>query len=642
MALISLHSVHFSYAGPEFLNDITFHLESGERICIIGRNGAGKSTFLKLLSGDAAPLRGTVERVAGLRVGYLPQIVPDHLDGSVFEAVADGLGTAGRIVSELESLRNSRCPSADRQMETLRSRLGDLNEWDLVHRVERTIKTCRLEPDDRVASMSAGMKRRVILARAFVSDPRVLLLDEPTNHLDIPTIEWLEDTLLQSKMTLAFITHDRMLVEKLATRIVEIDRGSLHNWACDYRTYLQRRDQLLTTQDRQKSRLDRKVDQETQWLHRGVKARGTRNEGRVKALKQLREERKAWRELTGSVRLRIQEAQRSGRLVIDAENVSFAYDTAPVIHHFSTSILRGDRIGIMGPNGCGKSTLLRLILGDLKPQTGVVRTGTKLSVAYFDQLRQQLDPEKSVIDCIAGGLREVTIGGRPRHVFSYLKDFLFDPAEAEAPVKTLSGGERNRLLLARLFTKESNLLVLDEPTNDLDADTMDILETQLMNYSGTVLVVSHDRTFLNNVVTATLVFEPDGRIQEYAGGYDDWLLQRQSGDRQLRTESSWSGSTTEPVTKSGAKRVGASSEKPSAKKLSYHLVRELAVLPGEIEILEQDMQDLYAQMSSPEFYLSPPDMIRATRQKLQETEALLDRKMARWAELDDQDQCLKT
>ncbi len=641
MALISLHSVHFSYAGPEFLNDITFHLESGERICIIGRNGAGKSTFLKLLSGDAAPTQGSVERMTGLRLGYLPQIVPDNLNANVFEVVAGGLGAAGRIASDIESLRNSSCTSADSQMETLRNQLGELNEWDLVHRVERTIKTCRLKPDMRVESMSAGMKRRVILARALVSDPQVLLLDEPTNHLDIPTIEWLEDMLLQSKMTLAFITHDRMLVEKLATRIIEIDRGSLHNWACDYRTYLQRRDQLLTTQNRQKSRLDRKVDQETQWLHRGVKARGTRNEGRVKALKQLREERKAWRELTGSVRLRIQEAQRSGRLVIDAENISFTYDKTPVIQNFSASILRGDRIGIMGPNGCGKSTLLRLILGDLTPQTGIVRTGTKLSVAYFDQLREQLDPDTSVIDSIAGGLREVSIGGKPRHVFSYLKDFLFDPADAEAPVKTLSGGERNRLLLARLFTKESNLLVLDEPTNDLDADTMDILETQLMEYSGTVLVVSHDRTFLNNVVTATLVFESDGRIQEYAGGYDDWLLQRQAGERQIRTKTLKSRSTAGPAAKSGAKRSGTAAEKPRSKKLSYRLARELEALPGEIEMLEQQIQDMYSRMSGPEFYLSPADVIRATRQKLQETESLLDNKMARWAELDDQDQLSK-
>ncbi|MBN1880255.1 ATP-binding cassette domain-containing protein [bacterium] len=626
MAIISLHSVSFSYSGPPLLQDLTLHVEAGERVCIIGRNGAGKSSLLGLIARDLIPAEGMVETVEELQIGYLPQIVPADLNGSVYEIVAAGLGSIGKILIELHRHNKTGIPMDSMRLETLHRELGEFTEWDLEHRIERTIHTCKLDPDDRTEPMSAGMKRRVLLARAMVANPDVLLLDEPTNHLDIPTIQWLEDYLLASGKTLVFITHDRMLLSRLATRIVEIDRGRLHNWGCDYAKYTQRRDELLTTENRQKQHIDKKLRTEEEWLHRGVKARGTRNEGRVKALKQLRLERKAWRELTGSVHMRIQEAQRSGKLVIDAEDVSFSYGDMPIIRNFNTTVLRSDRIGIMGPNGCGKSTLLKLMLGELKPLTGLIRFGTNLNVAYFDQLREQLDPDQSIIDSIAGGLREVTIGGRSRHIYSYLKDFLFDPSGADALVKTLSGGERNRLLLARLFIRPSNLLVLDEPTNDLDADTLDILEDQLMDYAGTVLVVSHDRTFLNNVVTATLVFEPDGSVGEYAGGYDDWLLQRNSAEPVYQP-------TETARTPRDRADTGENRGKPA--KLSYMLSRELAALPDEIDQLETDIDLIYDRMSAPDYYLNDPESMRATQLRLNELESLLEARIARWAELDD-------
>lgn len=628
MALISLHSVCFSYAGPEFLRDITFHLETGERVCVIGRNGAGKSTFLHLLSGTVSPSAGHVDISSGLRIGFLQQTVPEISDGHVFEVVARGLGWMGDILADMNSVSRANSPDKSDILDRLRHRLGDKSDWELVHRVERTIQECRLSSQTEVATMSAGMKRRVLLARALVHDPQVVILDEPTNHLDISTIQWLEKILSGAGKTLVFVTHDRMLIERLATRIVEIDRGNLVNWACDYSTYLQKRDRILTTEKRQKNHLDKKLKTETDWLHRGIKARRTRNEGRVKALNELRKERKAWREMTGSVSMQIQSAHQSGRMVIDAQNVSFSYDANPVIKDFNTTILRRDRIGIMGSNGCGKSTLLRLLLGDLQPQKGTVRHGTKLVTSYFDQLRQQLNPDATVFDSIAGGLHDITINGRKRHIHSYLKDFLFNPAHAEAPVKTLSGGERNRLLLARLFTKESNLLVMDEPTNDLDADTLEILENQLMEYPGTVLVVSHDRTFLNNVVHATFVFEDGGRIVEYAGGYDDWLAQRKCEHTPLK-------SAGQKMTGGNASRNKPICQAEKTRKLSFHLVHELAALLGEIDQLETEIRQIYAMMSSKDFYLEKPDCIREIQQRLKEKQTLLETKIERWTELDD-------
>ena len=632
MALISLSQLSFTYSGPEFLTDVTFHLEKGERVCIIGRNGSGKSTLLRLMSNELSPGGGSCETAKDLRVGSLPQVVPENISGAVFDVVALGMGSKGKIISELERLgQRQGQESILEQMEQLRKQLGEDTEWELVTRINRIIKNCRLKPEDRVEVMSAGMKRRVLFARALAADPQVLLLDEPTNHLDIKTIQWLEEYLLQSDITLVFVTHDRMLVEKLATRIVELDRGKIFNWACDYKTYIQRRDQMLNAQDKQKANLDRLLKNEEAWLRQGVRARRTRNEGRVKALKQLRADRKAWRELTGSVNLKIQEAEKSGKQVIQMKNVSFGYDESQVIKGFSTAIMRGDRVGIMGANGCGKSTLLRLMLKELEPNSGTVKHGTKLQIAYFDQLRDQLDPDATVIDSIAGGLREVNIGGKKRHVYSYMKDFLFDPAVAEAPVRTLSGGERNRLLLARLFTKRANLLVMDEPTNDLDSDTLELLEDHLMDYTGTVLVVSHDRTFLNNVVHATLVFEDEHHIQEYAGGYDDWLIQRKqpSEDPSAKNKKSQKKSDTSSNQAKGEKKT------TGKQKLSYKLKRELEQLPGEIEALEKEQNNLFEEMSGADFYLRAPDEIKTCEKRLKELETDLDARIERWAELDE-------
>ncbi|MCD4652855.1 ATP-binding cassette domain-containing protein [bacterium] len=636
MALINLHHLNFSYTGPTFLKNISFHLKPKERVCIISHNKSRKSTLLNLINRDLTPSGGSLETMKNASIGMLPQIVPKNMKGSVFDVVAPGLGAKGIVIAELEKL-TSQTNTAGQQttqtdlnrMETLRNSLGEDTEWELVNQIKRAIKTCDLKPETPVEPLSAGMKRRVLLARTLAGNPDVLLLDEPTNHLDISTIQWLEQFFLNSEQTIIFVTHDRMLLEKLATRIVEIDRGSLFNWACDYRTYMQRREQMLTAQDKQKTNLDRKLRVEETWIRQGVKARRTRNEGRVKALKQLRTERKAWRDLTGSVRMRIQEAEKSGRLVIDAENITFGYDKTLIIDNFSTTIMRGDRIGILGPNGCGKSTLLKLLLKEIQPNRGSVLHGTRLQIAYFDQLRDQLDPEASVLDSIAHGMREVTLGGKKRHVYSYLKDFLFDPADAEAPVKTLSGGERNRLLLARLFAKESNLLILDEPTNDLDSDTLELLENQLMDYKGTVLTVSHDRTFLNNVVNATLVFEEKNLIQEYAGGYDDWLLQRKpvaiSNTRKNNPEKKHNQASSQ---NSRIHRVGSP-------KLSYHLKRELEELPEQIEKLEKEQQQIFQTMSESDYYLREPKEIKASENRLKEVDLELEQKMERWAELDD-------
>lgn len=638
MALISLHNLSFSYSGPPLLRDITLHLEAGEKVCIIGRNGCGKSTLLHLMNEDLLPAGGSITRGKDLSIRLLPQTVPEAISGTVFDVVARGLGSNGRLIVEIERLNrqvelNSETALLD-QINTLRDQIKDATEWDLVHAVNRTVNNCRLTADADVASMSAGMKRRVLMAQTLVCSPDILLLDEPTNHLDIDTIQWLENLLINTETTLVFVTHDRMLVEKVATRIVELDRGEIFNWACDYRKYIQRREQVLHSETRQKDRLDQKLKVEEAWIRRGVKARRTRNEGRVKALKQLRADRRAWRDLTGSVRMRIQEAEKSGRLVIDAQKISFAYDHDLVLNDVSTTIMRQDRIGIMGPNGCGKSTLLKVLLKQLEPQTGSVRHGTRLQIAYFDQLRDQLDPDASLIDSIAGGLREVSIGGKKRHVFSYLKDFLFDPENAEAPVKTLSGGERNRLLLARLFTRSSNLLILDEPTNDLDADTLELLEDQLIDYQGTVIVVSHDRAFLNNVVNATLVFETNHHVQEYAGGYDDWIMQRTKQNTDPATKRSRT-STTKKEAKEGGKSGNSQNPSKSNGKLSYHLVRELERLPDEIAALETEQSEIFTTMSSADFYLRNPSEIKQFEERLRQIEEELETKIDRWAELDD-------
>ncbi|MDH4100240.1 MAG: ATP-binding cassette domain-containing protein, partial [Nitrospirota bacterium] len=501
MALLALQGISVSFGGPSLLEGADLQIEKGERICLVGRNGTGKSTLMRLIAGEITHDAGEIIRPQGVRITMLEQEVPQGLSGTVFNVVAGGLKGSELLAAYHRvsvQLAVDGSSALMEELERIHHALEAAGGWDSQQQVETVLTHLDLPADEDFSTLSGGMKRRVLLARALVSQPDLLLLDEPTNHLDISSIGWLEEFLLGFGGALLFITHDRMLLQRLATRIVELDRGRLTSWPGNYATYLERRQAALEAEANQQAQFDKKLAKEEAWIRQGIKARRTRNEGRVRALKTLREERRQRREVTGHVRMQIQEAERGGRLVIEAEGVSYRYDEQPVIADLSTTIIRGDRIGIIGPNGSGKTTLLRLLLGDLEPQTGSIRHGTRMEVAYFDQLRAQLDDEKSVLDNVAEGTDYVTIGGNQRHVIGYLQDFLFSPERARTPVKVLSGGERNRLLLARLFTKPSNVLVLDEPTNDLDAETLELLEELLMDYQGTLLVVSHDRAFLNN------------------------------------------------------------------------------------------------------------------------------------------------
>ncbi len=530
MPLIALSDVNLGFRGPPVLDQANLTIEPGERVCLLGRNGTGKTTLLRLLQGTLEPDRGEVIRQQGLRTAMLPQQVPRDLHGSVFDEVARGFGPKAELLAEYHHLASR---LASEGSDDLQAELGRIQHaleadggWRMHQQIEAVVSRMSLQPDADVATLSAGMKRRVLLAKAVVGSPDLLLLDEPTNHLDIDAIRWLEDFLLRYGGTLLFVTHDRALLRKVATRILELDRGRLTSWSCDYATYLNRKEAALEAETRQNAEFDKKLAQEEVWIRTGIQARRTRNEGRVRALEALREVRRARRERPGDVKMEIQEAERTGRLVIEAKKLHFRYGDRAIVRDFSTMIMRGDRVGLIGPNGSGKTTLLRLLLGDLPPQTGTVRHGTNLEVAYFDQLHAQLDETKSVRENVRDGSDSVTINGRTRHIIGYLEDFLFTPEQASGPVARLSGGERNRLLLARLFTKPSNVLVMDEPTNDLDLETLELLEDLLSAYAGTLLLVSHDREFLNNVVTSTLVLEGEGRVKEYAGGYDDWLRQR--------------------------------------------------------------------------------------------------------------------
>ncbi|MBV5309504.1 ATP-binding cassette domain-containing protein, partial [Chromatium okenii] len=531
MTLLSLDAITLSYGLPPLLDAVSFTITRGERVCLIGRNGTGKSTLLKIIAGEVQADGGQLRIVQGVTIAKLAQDIPSaQQDLSVFNLVAAGLGELSALMQEYFQL--SHHLSADASPATLarlahvQQQLEDGNGWEIERRIEQVIARLGLDGDALFSSLSGGRKRRALLAQALVTAPDVLLLDEPTNHLDIESIDWLENFLLDFSGALLFVTHDRRFLQRVATRILELDRGQLTDWPGDYANYLRRREERLHAEAMAAEQFDRKLAEEEVWIRQGIKARRTRNEGRVRALKALREQRRERREQLGNARLRVTDNERSGKLVVEAEAISYGWGDTPVIRNFSTLILRGDKIGIIGPNGVGKSTLLRLLLGDLEPQTGTMRRGTKVQIAYFDQLRAQLDLEKSVQDNVAGGSDHIDIEGASRHVLSYLKDFLFTPERARQPVKALSGGERNRLLLAKLFTRPANLLVLDEPTNDLDTETLELLEELLVQFAGTLLLVSHDRAMLDNVVTSTLVFEGDGQVNDYVGGYEDWLRQR--------------------------------------------------------------------------------------------------------------------
>ncbi|MES9857036.1 MAG: ATP-binding cassette domain-containing protein [Sedimenticola sp.] len=624
MALLTLRNLQLGFGGPLLLDGINLSVERGERICLLGRNGAGKSTLMKLIAGELQADDGEFSLRQGARVTRLTQEIPEGLAGSVFAVVAGGLGGLGDLISNYHhisvQLATDYSDELLQQLSRVQHDLEAADGWQSEQQVETVISRLSLDPDIEFQALSGGLKRRVLLARALVQSPDLLLLDEPTNHLDIESIDWLEEFLLGYSGTLMFVTHDRMFLRKLATRILELDRGQVTDWPGDYENFLRRKAEMLNAEEKANARFDKKLAQEEVWIRQGIKARRTRNEGRVRALKALREERGARREQSGKVNMALQGAERSGKLVVEVEGVSYAWDKEPVVKELTATILRGDRIGIIGPNGAGKTTLLNLLLGKLEPDSGKIKQGTKREVAYFDQLRAVLDEEKTVQDNIAEGSDFVEIDGNSRHVISYLQDFLFAPDRVRQPVKALSGGERNRLLLARLFAKPANVLVMDEPTNDLDVETLELLEELLLNYQGTLLLVSHDRAFLNNVVTSTLVFEGGGQINEYVGGYDDWLWQRERVEK------------TKTEKRAAPKLDRSAAAKP--KKLSYKDQRELDALPKRLEALEEGIKRLQAVMSDPTFYQKSSEEMAKANEQLKSQEDELAAVYARWEALE--------
>ncbi len=604
MALFSLLEVSHAFGGPPVLDRVNFQVDAGERLCLVGRNGAGKSTLMKLIAGEVLPDRGQIFRQPGAVFTRLVQEVPVSLAGTVHDIVAGGLR-----------------PNDDHHEE----------DWERDVRVEDLIERLQLAADATFDELSGGLRRRVLLARALAGQPDLLLLDEPTNHLDIESILWLEDFLLEAKVTLFFVTHDRAFLKRLATRIVELDRGVLTNWDCDYDTYLVRRQERLEAEERQQALFDKKLAQEEEWIRRGVKAQRSRAQGRIHALMAMRAERRARREKTGNVSMRLSEAERSGLKVVEAENLSFAYPDGKVrVRDLTTTIIRGDKIGLIGPNGAGKTTLIKLLLGQLAPTSGAVSQGTNLEVVYFDQYRAQIDDNKTVADNIADGNTTVTIDGRTRHVISYLQDFLFTPDRARTPARVLSGGERNRLLLARLFTKPANVLVLDEPTNDLDAETLDLLEDLLVEFKGTLLLVSHDRAFLDEVVTSTLVFEGEGRIGEYVGGYTDWLQEK--AKQEVRATAAAAVQARETASRSsGTAAANASAKGP---RLTAKEQKELDALPARIEALESEQAELAARLADPALYKGDPARAAEVKERLTQIEAEHAAAFARWEALE--------
>ncbi|WP_461208746.1 ATP-binding cassette domain-containing protein [Desulfocurvus sp. DL9XJH121] len=629
MSLVSVRDASLTFGGPLLLDHASLQIEPGQRVCLLGRNGEGKSTLMRILAGEQSPDSGQITRAQGLKVARLPQEVPATLPGTVFDVAVSGIGRLGGTLAAYHAA--ARDLEADPGNAAALSRLQHAQQaldadggFEAQGVVDTVLSRLKLDPDAPFDILSGGLKRRALLARALASAPDLLLLDEPTNHLDIESITWLEDFLLRSVKSLVFVTHDRMLLRKLATRIIELDRGRLFDWACDYDTFLARKQEQLDAEDKHNREFDKKLAREEAWIRQGIKARRTRNEGRVRELVKMRRERAARRGHQGEVRMRIQEAERSGKLVAEIHGMTFGYNGQPVIKDFSTSILRGDKVGIIGPNGSGKTTLLGLLLGKLAPQSGDVRLGTNLEIAYFDQHRAELDPDKSVRDNVAQGNDVVTVGGRTQHVVGYLKDFLFPPDRTMVPVSVLSGGERNRLLLAKLFTRPANVLVLDEPTNDLDAETLDLLEERLLDFSGTVLVVSHDRAFLNNVATSTLALESHGVVHEYVGGYDDWLRQRPEPE-------------PEALAKPRIKPVRHKAAPSSKRKLTYaetrerdQLARELDELPARMDALEEQQTTLQNRLSDPAFMAKGAEAISTAAKELQDVEAALEQALERW------------
>ena len=627
MSLIAMRNVKFGFGGPALLEDINFQINAMERVCLLGRNGCGKSTFLNLLGGILEPDAGEMTREPQLRVAMFNQSVPENITGKVYDVVACGVGEAGKLIVEYHKVsnqieKNEKTEVAEERLIQLHHELEKVDAWKKLNIIEKVISQVNIDAEAEFSELSAGLKRRVLLARALVKEPDLLILDEPTNHLDVDSIVWLEDFLLRFGKAILFVTHDRKFIRKLSTRIIEIDRGSIYNWDCGYDVYLQRKRQALETEQGQWQQFDKKLAQEEVWIRKGIQGRRTRDEGRVKALEKLREVRKQRRNVDGQIKIEVNQSQRSGNLVVETNGIEFAYDTGEtaIVQDFSTTIIRGDRIGIIGSNGTGKTTLLRVLLGELAITQGTIRYGTNVQCAYFDQLHGQLDAGKTLYENIGQGYDTVTVNGRSRQVVAYLSDFMFTPEKTKTLVSNLSGGERNRLQIAKVFTQPSNVLVFDEPTNDLDVETLELLEEMLIEYKGTVLLVSHDRAFLDNVVTTMFVLEGDGRVNEYAGGYDSWLKQKQASQAAKQK-------ATEKIKKEKP-------QKQKSTKLNNKQKRELEELPVTIENLEKQNASLHQKMAEPFFYKQDPATIAEAKANLKKIETDLKSAYARWEQLE--------
>lgn len=627
MALLSVRNLSLKFGGPSLFDDVSFQVEAGERVCLIGRNGAGKSSLLKIIAGTLDADSGEAAIARGSHAAFLAQEIPEEIAGTVRDVVLSGLGDAGEKIRACETHDTEKYSEA--QLDEIFRWIEENSAWHLASEADAMISKVGAVPDAAFSSLSAGMKRRVLLARELVSKPDILVLDEPTNHLDIDAVEQLEELLLAWRGAILFVTHDRRFLKKIATRILDLENGVVTSWDCDYETYLARREELNASIAANNAEFDKRLAREEAWLRQGVKARRCRNEGRVRELKKLREIRARRRASVGNVRAAIAESEKSGAKVIDAEHVSYAWNGVPVVRDFTGTIMRGDRVGIIGANGIGKTTFLKILLGRLAPDAGTVELGTNLQIAYFDQLRAQLREDKTLAENLAGeGADTVVVGGKPRHVISYLGDFLFSPDRARSLVSMLSGGERNRLLLAKIFLKPANLLVLDEPTNDLDLETLELLEELIGNFDGTVILVTHDRQFLDNVTTSCIVFEGDGKLREFIGDYDAWRKENPLPQPAAKSVPAKAEKTPVP-----AQDVSAKKNPPTRKKLSYKETRELESLPQEIDALEREQKTLAEQLNDPDFYRDP-NAVKSTNARLAEIEDALIRALERWEELE--------
>ncbi|MCW8330906.1 ABC transporter ATP-binding protein [Photobacterium sp. SDRW27] len=635
MALIKISNAQLAYGDHALLDGAEFILQPNERVCLVGRNGAGKSTLMKVIDGEVLLDDGSIQRQSELKVSRLEQDPPRNAEGTVFDYVAEGLAEIGQVLREyhhlLDLITNDPSESNINKLARAQSKIDHANAWQFDNKIASVLEHLQLEPNTLLKDLSGGWQRKAALARALVCDPDILLLDEPTNHLDVSTIEWLEGFLKEFRGSIVFISHDRAFIRSMSTRIIDLDRGKLASFPGDYDKYLDAKEEMLRVEAEQNAEFDKKLAQEEVWIRQGIKARRTRNEGRVRALKQLRRERSERREVVGKADMQLQEAKRSGKIVFEAEHISYSYGDKPIINDFSFNVMRGDRIALIGPNGCGKSTLLKLMLGKLEASQGHFHCGTKIEVAYFDQYREVLDPEKTVMDNLADGKQEVTVNGRTRHALGYLQDFLFHPRRARTPVKALSGGEKNRLLLAKLFLKPNNLLVLDEPTNDLDIETLELLEEILANYQGTLLLVSHDRQFVDNTATTSWLFEGNGVIDEYVGGYHDAQEQRANSLSQRAKEQA---AQIEAAKKKDENKQRQATRSRSGKKLSYKLQKELEDLPLRIEELENEIAELQEQINDPAFFQDVKNDTEATLHRLAKAEEEFEQAFERWEELE--------